>query len=177
VGGVYRDQGLEVLSKWLNTLFQSRVEAAYRNLRKLHLLPPETSDLPQPVAPTARYPSPDAGPALLGRLAGHLGATHPESIDRPNRRRRRSSSPREDGGANAGKQGDVHVHRGCHVDMIQFSTSSRGTPGSRYAGEIPSRRRGSPGGLNVDRAESARKRARSSGPGGYGFHSAPAPPT
>ena len=125
---MYRDQGLEVLSKWLNTLFQSRVEAAYQNLRKLHLLPPVIPAPPQPVAPTARYPSPDAGPALLSRLAGHLVATHPEGIDRPNRRRRRSSNPREDGGANAGKQEDVRVDRGCHVDSIRFFTSSCGTP-------------------------------------------------
>ena len=42
MGGVYRDQGLEVVSKWLMSLFSSPVKAAFKNVRKDHLLPPLT---------------------------------------------------------------------------------------------------------------------------------------
>jgi hypothetical protein len=128
VGGVYKDQGLEVLSGWLNPLFLSRVDAAYQNLRRLYLLSPEASTPPQPVTPATRYPSPDAGPALPCRPAEYPVATRPEGIDRPNRRRRRTSSPREDGSANAGKKEDARVYRGCHIDMMRFSTPPRPFP-------------------------------------------------
>jgi hypothetical protein len=117
VGGVYRDRGMEVLSKWLNTLFQSRVDAAYQNLRKPYLLPPDSSTLQQPIVPTARYPTPDRSLGSQSQLAENPLATRPKGIDRPNRRRRRSSSPSEDGSENAGKQGDERFHRGYHIEM------------------------------------------------------------
>ena len=110
MGGVYRDQGPEVLSNWLTPLFQSRVDAAYQNLRQLYLLLPETSAPPQPVAPTARYPLPDAGPALPSRLAQHVVAAR--------RKRQRSFNSRESGSARAGEQGGVRVYRGYHIEMI-----------------------------------------------------------
>ena len=53
VGGVYRDQGAEVVSEWLTSLLQPHVEVAYQSVRKDHLLP--DIEVPQQrETPTAR---------------------------------------------------------------------------------------------------------------------------
>ncbi|KAI9509545.1 ribonuclease III domain-containing protein [Russula earlei] len=55
VGGVYRDQGLEVVSNWLISLLESHVEAAYQNVRNDYHPSLETAAVPQPPGrPTAR---------------------------------------------------------------------------------------------------------------------------
>ncbi|KAH9979703.1 ribonuclease III domain-containing protein [Russula compacta] len=60
VGGVYRDRGLEVVSKWLTSLFRTHVEAAYQIVREEHLLPPAATAVSQPMASIARHPSPSS---------------------------------------------------------------------------------------------------------------------
>jgi hypothetical protein len=77
VGGLYRDQGLEVVSKWLISLLQPHVEDAYRKMREDHLLPPETDAVSQLEAPASidssllSSTSPEgAGPVLPSYLAG-----------------------------------------------------------------------------------------------------------
>ena len=77
MGGVYRDQDLEVVTKWLRKLMQSQVEAAYQTVRKEYLLPPTTTAVRPPSGvPTTNYPSPSspttsegAGPDTSSDLA------------------------------------------------------------------------------------------------------------
>ncbi|KAF8468677.1 hypothetical protein DFH94DRAFT_685490 [Russula ochroleuca] len=73
VGGVYRDQGLEVVRKWLISVVQPHVEAAYQYLRNdslpravLYPRVPATSP-PQPASTSSE----GAGPVLRSRLARH----------------------------------------------------------------------------------------------------------
>ena len=40
VGGLYREQGLDVVRKWLRSLLLSDVKEAYEIVRREHLLPP-----------------------------------------------------------------------------------------------------------------------------------------
>ncbi|KAI9509544.1 ribonuclease III domain-containing protein [Russula earlei] len=40
VGGVYKEQGLDVARDWLRSLFQADVREAYESERREHLLPP-----------------------------------------------------------------------------------------------------------------------------------------
>jgi len=72
VGGVYRDQGLEVARKWLILVIRPHVEAVYQNMRNYFI----HEAIPQPLVPIpkAPYPSPPssassegAGPALQSR--------------------------------------------------------------------------------------------------------------
>ncbi|KAH9959996.1 ribonuclease III domain-containing protein [Russula dissimulans] len=58
VGGVYKDQGPEVVLKWLLSLFESHVEAAYQNVRDAYHPSPGTAVVLQPGARTARGRSP-----------------------------------------------------------------------------------------------------------------------
>ena len=39
MGGLYRDQGLKVVSNWLMSLLQRQIEVAYRSVREDYLLP------------------------------------------------------------------------------------------------------------------------------------------
>ena len=59
MGGVYldQDQQLEAVSKWLNPVFKPRVEAAYQDLHKHHLLTPEALALLQPPTPGSASPN------------------------------------------------------------------------------------------------------------------------
>ena len=59
MGGVYKDQGQDqqAVSKWLNPLFTPRVEAAYQDLRKHHLLTPDAVALLQPSTPGSAFPN------------------------------------------------------------------------------------------------------------------------
>jgi len=131
VGGVYRDQGQQAVSEWLNPLFQSRVEAAYQGLRNFYHPPtPEAVAHLQPSIPSSRYSSPGIGSAFPNHFAENHVATRHEGIgDRSNRRRRQQPSSRE-GGIRNGE------------------------------GKRSQRRRSS----GPDATESARKRAKSSGP-------------
>ena len=40
MGGVYRDQGLDVVSKWLKSLLRPKVEVAYQSMREDYLPTP-----------------------------------------------------------------------------------------------------------------------------------------
>lgn len=126
MGGVYRDQGVEVVSEWLISLLQPHVEDAYRKVREDHLLPPESdpslSSSTSSEGPGAALPSYLAGgPSDLRRLTA-LQANVPQrgsaqagdsvgtrrAVHRGRRRRRRSST--SDGGSGyAGKQGSFSL--------------------------------------------------------------------
>jgi len=40
VGGLYREQGLDVVRRWLRMLLLLDIKEAYENVRREHLLPP-----------------------------------------------------------------------------------------------------------------------------------------
>jgi hypothetical protein len=58
VGGLYKDQGLDVVREWVTLLFKSRVEAAYQVVRGEYLLPPVTGATTQSVQPATSHPLP-----------------------------------------------------------------------------------------------------------------------
>ncbi|KAI9447319.1 ribonuclease III domain-containing protein [Russula earlei] len=61
VGGLYQDQGFEVVSKWLASLFRFRVEAAYQKVRRDYdILSPVSAASPEPGTPGICYPSPSS---------------------------------------------------------------------------------------------------------------------
>lgn len=74
VGGLFRDQGLDAVMRWLDPLFQPYAHAAYLTVRQQHGLP---AALPTPqssprAAPTAMYAEPSqlsATSATVGHLA------------------------------------------------------------------------------------------------------------
>lgn len=141
VGGVYRDQGVEVVTEWLISLLQPHVEDAYRKVREDHLLPPETGDASRLETSTPFDPPPfsstsseGAGPALQGYLAGWprdhrpltaLQASVPQQSSAQagdgvgtrravhrGRRRRRRSSPSDGGSGYSGEQGTFSLRKG-----------------------------------------------------------------
>ena len=69
VGGVYRDQGAEVASKWLMSLLRPHVKVAYQSVRKDYLLPPVTEATWPVEASTAYKPSPSSSTSLEGAEA------------------------------------------------------------------------------------------------------------
>jgi len=90
VGGLYRDQGAEVVSKWLMSLLRPHVKLAYQSVREAHLLPPETEAPSQLEGPAAYQPSPfssisfeGTGAAFPSYLSGfprdHRQLTPPEA--------------------------------------------------------------------------------------------------
>ena len=103
MGGVYRDQGQQAVSKWLIPLFKPRVEAAYQNLR---LLTPEAVALLQPSTPPSRYSSSGIGSAVPSHLAQDHVTSHEGINDRSNLKRRQPSGSRE-GGIRDGGRGRV----------------------------------------------------------------------
>ncbi len=133
MGGLYREQGIDVVTKWLISVFQPLVEDIYQRLRDDYLK--QAVLLPQ--VPTASYPSPPphkspegTGPTLSRRstgerhrslppraneaqqgsgwVVGNMGNC-PEVIDQPrsNRRRRRRSSQVDSRSGDSGKEGLV----------------------------------------------------------------------
>ena len=148
MGGLFREQGLDVVRKWLNSVFQPHVEAVYQYFRDDYLMLPGPQAVLQTRVPTASYPSPPSikvsegmGPGLSsrstgerhqslpprpnepqqgsGRVGGSMG-NRPEVIDqsRNNRRRRRPSQVDSRRGV-PGKQGLVSPkHFLDHGDMI-----------------------------------------------------------
>lgn len=65
MGGLYRDQDLEVVTEWLRKLMKSQVEAAYQTVRKEYFPPPtststSTAASPPSGVPTTDYPSPSS---------------------------------------------------------------------------------------------------------------------
>jgi len=170
VGGLYREQGFEVVTKWLNSVFQPQVEAFYRDLRndylmlsgpKAVLLPRESTTSYPPSAlsscpagerhrslpPRAEEPQQETG------WVGESRGDRLEAIDQSggHRRRRRSSGRSGD----SGKQGLVSPRRHSKViprhpltTRFRFSPCADGTSRSLH------RRTGS------DRSETSRKRTR-----------------
>ena len=132
---MFREQGLEVVTKWLNSVFQPHVEDAYQYYRNDYYLVPCPQAVPQLRVPTASYPSPplstesegvrtrlqsrptaerQRSPPLRtngphqgsGRIGGSAGS--PEVIDQSRSKRRRRRSTQADGGrGDPGKQGLV----------------------------------------------------------------------
>ena len=117
MGGLFREQGLEIVRKWLNAVFQPHVEATYLYFRNDH----ETQAVLQSRVPTASYPSPPSSevsesmrpglssrptgehPPLAnepqqgsGRVGGSMG-NRPEVIDQSSSKRRRRRSGQVDG--------------------------------------------------------------------------------
>ena len=131
MGGVYRDQGLEVVRKWLIPVVQPRVEAAYQHMRNDSV--PKAVAYPRvPITPPpqpASLSSEGVGHALRSRLAQHPGepqrslpprdnvpqqgsgrvgrgvANHPEDIDQSRNRHQRRRSSQGDG-----RSGDSGKH-------------------------------------------------------------------
>jgi hypothetical protein len=127
VGGLFREQGLEVVRKWLNAVFQPHVEAVYQYFRKDY----EVQAVLQPRVPTASYPSPPSfetservGPGLSSRPTGE---------------RHRSLPPRN----NELQQGSGRVGGSMEnrPEVIDQSSSKRRR---RRSGQVDSRR-GDPG--------------------------------
>jgi hypothetical protein len=128
VGGLFREQGLDVVKQWLDPLFRPLIDHGYEAERRDHLVPgpsaptaPATtsSTPPQSAAPT---PSPGAVEtagqtnadvhARLRSRSTRNSPVHTPSVssplqretDRPNiRRKRRGDSLREGGSRDAGK--------------------------------------------------------------------------
>jgi hypothetical protein len=126
VGGVYRDQGFEVVSKWLVSLLRPHVEVAHGSLwddyaphpesllglLEDYPLPPNTRALQQFEAAMADYPSPFSSAAVSPSLLDDV-STRPAVADKPSGgRRRRLFSPRHKGGGDEGKQGTLFPRKG-----------------------------------------------------------------
>lgn len=76
VGGLYRDQGLGVVSAWLRPLFRPYIDEAYAYIRDQHRLPPRDEvQNGQPLSPSAALIAP--GPTHIrndsGSSAGSMG--------------------------------------------------------------------------------------------------------
>ncbi|KAF9464826.1 ribonuclease III domain-containing protein [Collybia nuda] len=73
VGGLYLDQGLAVVKRWLDPLFRPYVTAAYHIVRKEHGLPPMPTPSPSPSpgsSPVAQSTSTELMPTTtIGHLA------------------------------------------------------------------------------------------------------------
>ncbi|KAJ7853891.1 ribonuclease III domain-containing protein [Mycena leptocephala] len=75
IGGLYTDQGLEVVKTWLNALFRPYAKAAYAIVRSQHGLPPVFPDTPTWNAAndsTPSSPSPSDNGSTDGTNIGHL---------------------------------------------------------------------------------------------------------
>jgi hypothetical protein len=114
VGGLYRDQGLDVIRTWIIPIVQPHVEAAYQNLRDDYL--PEAILLPG--VSTASYPSPPPS------SASSEGA-EPPLPSRPARDPDTHRSPRPR--VNVPQQGSGRVGGGVedHLEGIDQSRSGQ----------------------------------------------------
>lgn len=128
MGGVYRDQGLEIVKKWLIPVVQPRVEAAYQYLRNDSI--PKAVSYPR--APTTPPPQPAstsserAGPTLQSRLAQHPGEPQRSLPPRDNVPHRGSGRVGR-GVANYPK--DVDQSRSRHWHQRQRSSQEDGRSG------------------------------------------------
>jgi hypothetical protein len=133
VGGLYKDQGLDVVRGWITLLFKSRLETAYQVMRGEYLLQPVAEATSQFIAPASGHPPSHPRPPLpsgpaedsgqesrraqppanqsqkgSGQARGGAGA-HSEAVDRPgNGSWGRQASLRGGGRHDAGKQGHLH---------------------------------------------------------------------
>ena len=129
MGGLYRDQDLEVVRKWLISVIQPHVEAAYQHLRDDYLpkvvVPPRVPAASYPSSPSptssegaelafpsrpARNPgdnhrSPPARVDVPQQGSGRVVNNHPKDVDQSGSNLRRRRSIQGDGkGRNSGKQ-------------------------------------------------------------------------
>jgi hypothetical protein len=128
VGGLFREQGLEVVTKWLNAVFQPHVEAVYQYFRNDYLMLSGPQAVLYPRVPTASYPSPPSegvGPGLSSRPTGE---------------RHRSLPPR----TNEPQQGSGRVG-GSMENRPEVIDQSRSNRRRRRSGQVDSSRRGDPG--------------------------------
>jgi hypothetical protein len=123
VGGLFREQGLEVVRKWLNSVFQPHVEAVYQYFRNDYLMLPGPQAVLQPQVPTT-YPSP---PSSEGRGPG--------LSSRPTGERHRSLPPR----TNELQQGSGRVG-GNMGNRLEDIGQSRSTRRRRRSSQVDSRR-------------------------------------
>jgi len=140
VGGLFRERGLEVVRKWLNSVFQPHVEAVYQYFRDDY--GPQAVLQPRP---TASYPSPPSegvGPDLSSRPTGERHRSLPPPINesqlesgrvdvsmgnrlevtdqsRRNRRRRRSSQADSRRGDQAHQDDTWSPHRRTSSDRSE----------------------------------------------------------
>lgn len=61
VGGLFREQGMDVVRRWLYPLFQPLVDAAYQAERRDYLLPESAAPAPTLQPMRQRDPSPQIG--------------------------------------------------------------------------------------------------------------------
>ena len=118
MGGVYRDQGVKVVRKWLIPVIQPHVEAAYRNVRNDFLLLPEPETVPQSRVSTTPYPSPSPPSFATSEGAEPVLPNHPSWVPRD---LHQSLPPR----ANAPQQGSVRVGGGVENHPKDLSSRIR----------------------------------------------------
>ena len=142
MGGLFREQGIDGVKRWLDPLFGPLVDDAYRSERREHLLP-EPAEPPTP-SPTPSPPPPPRsvapGPSLPGYAAEGVNQANvkrcrtpeattarkrpmqyhslaagafPEATDRPRGRR-----PPRGIGSRYGGRGDAGKHAGNVIVMI-----------------------------------------------------------
>lgn len=116
MGGVYRDQGVKVVRKWLIPVIQPHVEAAYRNVRNDFLLLPEPETVPRSRVSTTPYPSPSPPSFATSEGAEPVLPSHPASVPSD---LHQSLPPR----VNAPQQGSVRVGGG--IENYPKDLSSR----------------------------------------------------
>ncbi|KAF8495966.1 ribonuclease III domain-containing protein [Russula emetica] len=158
VGGLFREQGFEVVTKWLNSVFQPHVEAVYQYFRDDYLMPgPQAVLLPR--EPTASYPSPPSSYVSEGMRPG--------LSSRPTGERHRSLPPRTNEPPSQQGSGRVGGSMGNRPEVIDRSRSNRRR---RRSSQMDSRRvdpddttsslHRQTGSDRTLRSESARKRTR-----------------
>ena len=124
VGGLFREQGLDVVKEWLNPLFIPRLDGAYQAESREHLVPasaapaatsspPPQSAAPSPSPPGGIIETPDRTihARLRSRTTQNSSGQTPRvasplqrEADRPNSKRKRRGSTLRDGGSrDAGK--------------------------------------------------------------------------
>jgi len=141
VGGLFREQGLDVVKEWLNPLFRPRIEDAYQAESRDHLVP---SSPPPPS--TAPSPSPPGGAIetqgrtnlniharLRSRTTRNSSAQTPRvasprqrEADRPNSKRKRQATLRDGGSGDADAPDSQHADRPTSASP-QRSPATAGT--------------------------------------------------
>jgi hypothetical protein len=119
VGGLFREQGLEVVKEWLNPLLRPRIDDAYQAESREHLVlvpaapattssPPPQSAAPSPSPPGGAIENPDR--TIHSRLRSRTTQNSPRQTprvasplqreaDRPNSKRKRRGGTLRDGGS------------------------------------------------------------------------------
>ena len=124
MGGLFREQGLDVVKQWLDPLFRPLIDHGYEAERRDHLVPgaaaptaPATTSSTPPQSPTPSPPGRAVEIAGQSNVDAHAGLRSrttrnspvqtpsvasplPRETERPNiKRKRRGDNLREDGGS------------------------------------------------------------------------------